>query len=111
HVLMEELPHRVAHLHFVNARPHDGAGDGEEFGAGAFLRADLFVGGGAVLDDVGDGGQGFDVVDDGGTPEKPFDGGEGRLDARVAAVAFQGIQQGGFLAADVGAGAAVDVEI
>ena len=55
----------------------------------------------------GHAGQRLDVVDDGRLAEGPFDGGERRLDARPGALAFQALDQAGLLAADVGAGAAV----
>jgi hypothetical protein len=65
----------------------------------------------AVLDDAGEVGEGFDVVDDGGLAEEALDGGEGGLDAGPAALALEAFEQCGFLAADVGACAAVDVAV
>jgi len=55
--------------------------------------------------------EGLDVVDDGGAHVEPEHGGEiGGLDARVGALAFERFDQPGFLAADVGARAAVNVD-
>src|SRR5262249_24899297 len=62
----------------------------------------------AAVDDVDDVGQRLGVVDDGRLAEGALDGGEGRLDTRPGAFAFQALDQAGLLAADVGAGAAVD---
>ena len=64
-----------------------------------------------VFEDGTDGGEGFDVVNDGGSAEGPCDGGERRFDAWPAAFAFERFEQRGFLAADVGAGTALQVEI
>src|SRR5690606_34693142 len=61
--------------------------------------------------DAGEVGEGFDVVDDRGPPEQALEGREGRLDAGPAALALKAFEQGGFLAADVGAGAAVNVAV
>ena len=54
-------------------------------------------------------GERLDVVDDGWFREEAFDGGEGWLVAGPAALAFEGFQECGFFAADVCAGAAVDM--
>src|SRR5262249_30912314 len=53
----------------------------------------------------------FDVVDDRRGAEDSDDSGEGRLDARLAALAFEALDQPGLFAADVGAGAAVDGQV
>ena len=58
--------------------------------------------------DVGHVGDGLYVVDDGRLGVEALDGGEGRLHARVAAVALQAGEQRGLLAALVRTGAAVD---
>ena len=52
-----------------------------------------------------DGGDGFGVVDDRGSAVEADDRGEGRLDARDAALAFERFHQRGFFAHFVGAGA------
>jgi hypothetical protein len=56
-------------------------------------------------------GEGLDVVDDRGLAEEALDGGEGRLDAGPPALALDRLEQRRLLAADVGAGAAVDVAV
>ena len=77
--------------------------EGEEFGAGAEWGADGGVGFAAIGEDGGEVGEGFDVIDDGGFAEEPLDGGEGRADADLGALAFDGGEEGGFFAADVSA--------
>jgi hypothetical protein len=64
-----------------------------------------------VLDDVRQVTQCLDVVDDRRLAEEALDRGEWRLDARPAAFAFDGLEQAGLLAADVGARAAVQVAV
>src|SRR5262249_19403799 len=64
-----------------------------------------------AVDDMRDARHRLDVVDDGRLAERPLDGWERRLDARPGPFAFQALDQTGFLAADVGAGAAVQVDV
>ena len=61
---------------------------------------------------AGTAGQGLHVIDDGGLVPEAGHAGEGRLHAGVAALAFDGFDERGFLAADVAAepGAHLDVE-
>ena len=56
-------------------------------------------------------GDGLDVVDDGRLAPQPHHRREGRLEARVALLALERLEQRRLLAADVGAGAAVDVDL
>ena len=56
-------------------------------------------------------GEGFGVVDGGGFPVQAEGRRERRLEARFALFAFEGFEQRGFLAADVGAGAEVVVQV
>ena len=56
-------------------------------------------------------GQRDHVVDDGGLAEQARDGGQRRLGAHHAAFAFQAFQQGGFLAADIGARARAHFQV
>src|SRR5439155_11079939 len=79
----------------------------EELRAGTLLGADRAEPVGAPEHDVRHAGEGLDVVDDGGTAEQAVRGGKGRLDARVAALALERLDEPGLLAADVGARAAV----
>src|SRR5690606_36423226 len=61
-----------------------------------------------LIDDRANDRQGLDVIDDGGSAECPGDGGERRLDAGPAALAFERFEQTGLFAADVCPRAAVD---
>jgi hypothetical protein len=66
----------------------------------------------AHLEDVLHVAEGLDVVDDGRAHVEAERGGEiRRLDARIGALAFERLDQAGLLAADVGAGAAVHVDL
>jgi len=56
-----------------------------------------------VIDDVRDAGEGFGVVDRGRFAVQTKGRGKRRLEARLAFLALDGFQQGGFFAADVGA--------
>jgi hypothetical protein len=61
--------------------------------------------------DQAGGSQGLDVVHRGRLVEVAAGDGEGRADARPARLAFQRLDQRGFLAADIGAGAEVDLDV
>src|SRR5690606_31967261 len=65
----------------------------------------------APVDDEGHVAQGLHVVDDRRHAVQARDRREGRLVAGLAAAAFQGAQEPGFLAADVGARAPVDDDL
>ena len=88
----------------------DVAADRDELRAGRVLHADLGVALGAELDDVRQRRQRLDVVDQRRALVEALVGGERRLQARVAAFALERVEQAGLLAADVGAGAAVQDE-
>src|ERR1700761_81531 len=101
--LVDHLLQVVAHRQLVNARTIDMAADAEQARAAIAFRADLGVGGGAHLDDEGHAGDGFGVVDDSGTAIQPNDGGEGRLDARYATLAFKRLHERRLFADLIGA--------
>ena len=65
----------------------------------------------AVGQDVGDGRQGQDVVDDGRLAEQALDGGEWRLRADLAALALEALEHRRLFAADVRAGADPDLQV
>src|SRR6185312_6284629 len=92
------------------ARVRDVARDRDELRAGRALDAELGVARAAHLDDRRDGREGLDVVDERRPLVQALVGGERRLEARVAALALERVEQRRLLAADVGAGAAVDPE-
>src|SRR5512133_1745240 len=60
-------------------------------------------------DDGGDAGKGFHVVYQGGHVPQAVSGGVGRAGARLAAFAFNRLDQRGFFAADIGTSTGVDV--
>ncbi len=66
---------------------------------------------GAVAQDARGPGQGLHVVDDGGPAHEAGVDGEGGPVAGLAPEAFQGLDEGGLLAADVGAGAHEDADV
>ncbi|MFM1944516.1 MAG: hypothetical protein RI897_3498 [Verrucomicrobiota bacterium] len=107
----DDLAEGHTHGDFDEAGIFDFAGEGEAFGAGGFWRAEFGVPFAAFGDDGGDVGVSFDVIDERGfTPEAEF-GGVGGAWAGLAAAAFDGGEQGGFFAADEGAGADADFDI
>src|SRR5277367_781037 len=65
----------------------------------------------AAANDGGHGAERFHIVDHRGAAVQADDGGKGRLDARIAALAFERFHQRGFFAAFVGARAGVGREV
>ena len=105
---VDQLPGGDPELDLVVAGPLDAARDRDDLGAGRLLGAEPLEPLGAVGDDVGHVGQGLDVVDQGRPSVEALDRRERRLEARVAALSLERVEQRRLLAADVGAGAAVD---
>ena len=66
---------------------------------------------GAAVENDRHRGEGDHIVDDGGLAEQALNRRQRRLEAHLAALAFQRLQQRGLLAADVGAGAQAHFEI
>ena len=64
-----------------------------------------------VADDAGNGRNGFNVVDNGGTRVQTFGSRERRLQARLATTAFEGIEKCGLLTTDVGASARMNRDV
>src|SRR5438034_2957997 len=65
----------------------------------------------ASAHDVRDARQSLDVIDDGRLAKGPFNSGKRRLNSRPSTFSFQAFDQAGLLAADVGAGAAMEEDI
>ena len=109
--VVDQLAHRErADLEFVVARLFNVAADAEQARAGVVRLADLGELRAAHAHDVLDVAERLDVVDDGRAHVEPEHGGKiGRLDARIGALALQRFDEAGFLAADVGARAPMDV--
>ena len=76
-----------------------------------FGLADAGEPGRAAPHDVGRRRDGLDIVDGGRAAVEAHIGRERRLQPRLALLALEALQQRGFLAADIGAGAVVDVEV
>jgi hypothetical protein len=85
--------------------------DGEQLRPAALLRPERLVGLAPVEDDPRHGGQRLDVIDHRRPAVEPDHRREGRLEARVAALALERFEQRRLLAADVGPRAGVHVEV
>src|SRR5436305_1436425 len=107
----DQLAGGYPQLDLVVAGPPYAAGDRDDLGPGRLLGAEAFEPLGPVLDDVGHVGERLDVVDQGRPTVEALHGREGWLQPRVAALALERVEQGRLLAADVGAGAAVDDQL
>ena len=87
------------------------ARNAEQLGADIVGAADGIEPGGATAQDCAADGDGFHIVDGGRRAIEADVGREWRLHAGLALLAFEAFEQGGFFAADIGAGAMVHVEI
>ena len=110
--MKDEFPERdFADFNFVIAGFANVAAEADDARAGVVRRAELGVFGTAHRDDVLHMAKRLDVVDDGRALVKAEHGREiRRLDARVGTLAFEGFDEPGFLTANVGARAAMNVE-
>ena len=100
-----------AHGHFHQAGVFHLAHQGEDLGAGAVGHPDAGIPLGPMVNDVGDVGPGLDVVDHRGAVPQALFHRVGRPGDGLADPALDGGQEGRLLAADKGAGAAVDLDI
>src|SRR5262249_37420285 len=107
-VLVDDLAQRGAHGELVDSGAHDVARDTVELRARALLRPDTAEPLGSAPDDARDAGERLDVVHDDRPAEQAGHRWNRRLDPRVAALSLERLEQAGLLAADVGAGTAVD---
>src|SRR5205085_9750313 len=103
--------HRYAHRLFDIARLLDVAGDAEDLRARIARPADAGEPCGAALQNGGRGRDGLDIVDGGRTAIKAHGRRKRRFQAGLALFALEAFQQAGFFAANVGAGAAVQVDL
>src|SRR5207245_1340401 len=92
------------------AGPRDMPGHGENLGAAVVRPPERKERVRAVIDDPGHGGKGLGVVDRRRLAVEAEARGKRRLEARQALLAFEGLEQRGLLAADVGAVTVVVVE-
>ena len=105
--VVDQLAQRRPVRELVVASLHDVAAERDHARAGRVLDADLRVLVPAELEHLRDGRDRLDVVDQRRGRVEPRDRRERRLRARLAALALERLEQRGLLAADVGAGAAV----
>ncbi len=110
-VLVDEILQGDAHLLLDGAGVVHMARDAEQLGAGILRPAEAGEPRRAAAHDFGNRRHRFDVVDGGRAAVKAGIGREWRLEARHALAALEAVDQRRFLAADVGAGAAVDVDV
>ena len=109
---LDQLAQRRPERHLVDARAARRAPDRQNsFGSGRALGADRRERRAAVEHDRRDVDQRLDVVDDGRLAEQPDLDRERRLVARLAALALDRLEERRLLAADVGAGAAPDLDV
>ena len=108
---LDQLAQRDAHLLFDIARLHHVAGDAIELGAGVVGAADAGEPGRAAPQDVGHLRDGLDVVHGRRAAVEAHVRRERRLQPRLALLAFEAFEQRGLLAADVGAGAVMQIEV
>ncbi len=110
---VDELAQRDAERRLVLAGVLHVPGQGEDAEALGLLGPHVGEPLCALAHDERHGGDRLDVVDDRGAGVQAGDGGEGGLEPRLAPSPLEGVQEGGLLAADVGAGTRVhgDVEV
>ena len=111
--VVDQILERETERDFVIAGPLHVAAHREELGPCALgiRQAQRFVPGRAALDDVGDGRKRLDVVDRGREAEQSGGRRERRLDPGIAALALDRIHERGLFAADVGARAAMQIDL
>ena len=109
--VVEHLAHRDAERVFVDARRFDVTRDRQQLGAGRLLGAEAGEPGAAPDRDQRRLAEGLDVVHHRRLTAVARVDREGRANARDAALAFERLEQRRFLAADVGAGPEVDVDV
>ena len=109
--LLDQFAERDRHRLFDVARLVDVAGDAEELGAGIVGRAEAREPGRAAAQDGRRDGDRLDVVDRRRAAIEADIGRERRLHPRHALLALERLEHRGLFAADIGAGAVMDVEI
>ena len=107
---MEDGGDGGAHRDLDQTGAGDRAAEADQLGAGGIVGAGVAEPVDAEAEEVGQVAEGFDVVDHGGAAPEAALGGEGRAQAGDGAAAFDAFEENGFLAADVAAGAATDLD-
>src|SRR5690606_36615891 len=107
----DQLAQRDSHLLLDIARIVDVPGDAEQLGAGVLRPAKRGPPVDAAPQDGRRNGNGLDIVDRGRTAVEAARRREGRLEARLALLAFETFEQRRLFAADIGAGAAMQIDV
>lgn len=110
-VLVDELAKRNGHLLLNGARVVDVTRDTEELGASVTLTTERVEPVGTTADDRRSDGNGLDVGDSGRASEDTDGGREWRLQAGLAGLALEGLNEGGLLTADVCTHTTVNVDV
>src|SRR5476651_2080681 len=110
-MLLDQLLEGNAHRLFDVARLVHVPGDAEEFGAGVVGTAESSEPGRALAQDRRRHRDRLDIVHRRGAAVEAGSRGERRLEPRHALLAFEALEQRRLLAADVGAGAAMNVDL
>ena len=110
-VVVNQLPRELSHRKFIDSPLLHVAADAKQARPRVAVHPDRRKPLRAVVDDVGNVRQGFDVVDDRRRTVQSDDGGEWRLQARVPAFSLDGFQQRRLFSADVRARSAVNNQI
>src|SRR5579859_1122711 len=110
-MVVDELADRDRHRLLDHAGPVDVAGRAHQLGAGVLRAAEVGEPFGPAAQDLRGDGDRFDVVDGGRAAVDAGPGRERRLEARLALLALQALQQGHLVAADVGPGAVGDADV
>ena len=108
---VDQVAERDRHLFFHVARLVHVAGDAEQLRAGIVRTAKAREPFGAAAQDGRRNRNGFHIVHGRRAAIKPGIGREWRLHTRLALLAFKAFEQGRFLAADIGAGTVMDVNV
>src|SRR6185312_11985591 len=110
-MFFENLPDGRAHRQLPRAWVFDPAAGAVDLSATVFALRQTAEPLGTAIDDVGHVGKGLDVVDDGGLAPKPADLGIGRLRPRDRAIALEGGEHRGLVAADIASRAPMQMEL
>lgn len=108
---VNQLAERDRHFLLDCAWVVDVARDTEQLGTSVPFTTERREPAGTTAHDGRSHGDGFDVGDSAGATEGTDGGGERRLQTRLAGLAFEGLDEGGLLTANIGTGTTVDVNV
>ena len=107
----DDLAQRYPEIEFGEAAALDVSGDLDWKGTKRPVEAVGRIGSAAIGQNPRHARERDDIVDDGGFAEEPLQSRDRRLGADDAALALEAFEQGGFLAANIGAGTEADFEV